>query len=60
MRSAEAEPIGALSLPAEKAELSEQDAESRNVGFVRELVRLLVKTQKAQRLYEPRWRLTPR
>jgi hypothetical protein len=52
MRSAEAEPIGALSLSAEKAELSEQDAESRNVGFVRELVRLLVKTQKAQRLYD--------
>jgi hypothetical protein len=39
-------------LPAEKAELPEQDAESRKIGGVRELVRLLVKTQKAQRLYD--------
>jgi hypothetical protein len=40
-------------LPAEKAELPEQGAESRKIG-VRELVRLLVKTQKAQRLYDAR------
>ncbi|HLE70419.1 MAG TPA: hypothetical protein VJH87_12110, partial [Vicinamibacteria bacterium] len=39
-------------MSAEKAELPELDAESRKVGFVRELIRLLVKTQKAQRLYD--------
>ena len=39
-------------MPAEKAELPERDAENRRVGGVRELVRLLVKTQKAQRLYD--------
>lgn len=39
-------------MPAEKAELPEQDAEGRKIGGVRELVRLLVKTQKAQRLYD--------
>jgi hypothetical protein len=39
-------------LSAEKAELPEQDVESRKIGGVRELVRLLVKTQKAQRLYD--------
>jgi hypothetical protein len=38
-------------LSAEKAELPEEAAESRKIGGVRELVRLLVKTQKAQRLY---------
>jgi hypothetical protein len=41
-------------LPPEKAELPEQDTESRKVAGVRELVRLLVKTQKAQRLYGSR------
>jgi hypothetical protein len=39
-------------LSAEKAELPVQDVEVRKVGFVREVVRLLVKTQKAQRLYD--------
>jgi len=39
-------------LSAEKAELPEQDTESRKIDGVRELVRLLVKTQKAQRLYD--------
>ena len=39
-------------MPAEKAELPEQEAESRKIAGVRELVRLLVKTQKAQRLYD--------
>ncbi len=38
-------------MSAEKAELPQQDDESRKVEGVRELVRLLVKTQKAQRLY---------
>jgi hypothetical protein len=52
MRSVAAEPIGAPSLPAEKVELPEQEAEGRKVAGVRELVRLLVKTQKAQRLYD--------
>jgi len=41
-------------LPAEKAELPERVTESRKAGLVRELVRLLVKTQKAQRLYDSR------
>jgi hypothetical protein len=39
-------------LPAEKAELPQQHEESRKIGGVRELIRLLVKTQKAQRLYD--------
>jgi hypothetical protein len=39
-------------LSAEKAELPEQDAEGRKIGGVREMIRLLVKTQKAQRLYD--------
>ncbi len=39
-------------MPAEMAELPEQEAESRKITGVRELVRLLVKTQKAQRLYD--------
>ncbi len=41
-------------MPAEKAELPERVTESRKAGLVRELVRLLVKTQKAQRLYDSR------
>jgi hypothetical protein len=36
----------------DKVELSERVAESRKVAGVRELLRLLVKTQKAQRLYD--------
>jgi hypothetical protein len=39
-------------LSADKVELSERVAESRKVAGVRELLRLLVKTQKAQRLYD--------
>jgi len=39
-------------LPVEKVALPEQDAESRKIAGVRGMVRLLVKTQKAQRLYD--------
>jgi len=41
-------------LSAEKAELHREEIESRKVLGVRELIRLLVKTQKAQRLYDSR------
>ncbi len=39
-------------MPAEKVELSERVVESGKVAGVREILRLLVKTQKAQRLYD--------
>ncbi len=39
-------------MSAEKAELREPEIGSRKIAGVRELVRLLVKTQKAQRLYD--------
>jgi hypothetical protein len=41
-------------LSAQKAELPDQPSESRKIAGVRELLRLLVKTQKAQRLYDSR------
>ncbi len=41
-------------MSAEKAELHREEIESRKVLGVRELIRLLVKTQKAQRLYDSR------
>ncbi len=39
-------------MPVEKVALPEQDAESGKIAGVRGMVRLLVKTQKAQRLYD--------
>ena len=39
-------------MPVEKVALPEQDTESRKIAGVRGMVRLLVKTQKAQRLYD--------